>query len=254
MPNRCRVLKPFEWYRVTYAVRNSKGKDYARINFIKGGMAVLLSFLFLLGTISTTYGQATKPIEKSWPIPNAPYKSWSLFLISNQDWLLSENQDRLRDLIERYKSFGNATGPTHASVWFYKTPGNIIDVDIERANQFCRRYGLAPSKGPYIIYTTEYPGRGIVTEYPSSFNSIENNLSKIELNCLTSSEIGNFLNELTDNIILSDVSHSETGSTSFWNKMKSAFESMSDSLANFGNKITLTIKAGPVEAKIGIDQ
>jgi hypothetical protein len=40
MPAQRSVLKPFEWYRVTYAITNPNGKDYARIDFFTGGTKV----------------------------------------------------------------------------------------------------------------------------------------------------------------------------------------------------------------------
>jgi hypothetical protein len=184
------------------------------------------------------------------PIPQDRYQSWSLFLISNQDWLLPENHDKLKELIIRYKNFGDSTGPYHAAVWFCKGK-DLFDIDIERANLFCKKYGLRPSNGPYVIFTTEYPGEGIAQEYPNGFNALKKNYSKIKLNDLSPSIISDFLNELTDKIISNHLSDSTVGTSSFWNKLKQSFESMSDSLAKFGNKISLTIKAGPIEAKIG---
>jgi hypothetical protein len=40
MPPPNSIHKSFEWYRVTYAITNPNGKDYARIDFFKGGTKV----------------------------------------------------------------------------------------------------------------------------------------------------------------------------------------------------------------------
>jgi len=37
-------------------------------------------------------------VEGKEPIPREPYKTWSIFLVTNQDWLVSENAERLREL------------------------------------------------------------------------------------------------------------------------------------------------------------
>src|SRR6516225_7956271 len=60
------------------------------------------------------------------------YKSWSLFLVTNQSWLTHElaspspqgrtrvNGDWVVDLYERSHAFGRVIGDDHLAVWFWK--------------------------------------------------------------------------------------------------------------------------------------
>ena len=59
------------------------------------------------------------PVPGFYEIPKE-FDSWSLFLICNPNWLLSENQEKLADLYNGFRAFGRAIGTRHAAVWFFK--------------------------------------------------------------------------------------------------------------------------------------
>ena len=103
------------------------------------------------------------PVVKKEPVPRNGFKTWSLFLVTNQDWLVPENAQRLWQLYNRSKAFGQVIGQEHAAVWFWKkdmplqSPVLAENVDVERAVAYCKILGRKPSEGPYLVFTTTYP-------------------------------------------------------------------------------------------------
>jgi len=78
------------------------------------------------------------------PIPRENYKSWSLFLISSPEWLLRQSDDKLHQLYENFRVFGNAIGSDNVAMWFWSR--KIITasddfrevVDVPRSIAFCK--------------------------------------------------------------------------------------------------------------------
>jgi hypothetical protein len=68
---------------------------------------------------------------------------------------------------------------------------------------------------------------------------------------LSASKIGDLLIRLTDIIRSNKLAEAQFGSNNFWSRFKRTFESLSKSFADFGAKITVKIKAGPIEAIFG---
>ena len=60
------------------------------------------------------------PVVDKQPIPREGFKTWSLFLVTNQDWLVPVNASRLQELYDRSQAFGRTIGADHAAVWFWK--------------------------------------------------------------------------------------------------------------------------------------
>ena len=66
--------------------------------------------------------------------------------------------DRANDLTQLYKAFvafGETIGGDNLAVWFWKHKTqksmNLDEVDLQRSSAFCAAYGLAPSRGPYVV-------------------------------------------------------------------------------------------------------
>src|SRR5262249_40858281 len=57
--------------------------------------------------------------EREVPVAKMGFKTWSIFLITNQQWLLRETSGRLERLYENFTIFGNAIGPENLAVWFW---------------------------------------------------------------------------------------------------------------------------------------
>jgi len=86
------------------------------------------------------------------------YKSWTLFLICNRNWFKANKQQDLDDLHSDFLSFGDVIGDDNLAVWLTKKhPTDENAIDVARNVAFCRRYDLAPSGGPYIVFTPKYP-------------------------------------------------------------------------------------------------
>jgi hypothetical protein len=151
------------------------------------------------------------------PIPRNGYKTWSLFLVTNQDWLVPESREQLVALYQRFEAFGEVIGEEHLAVWFWnrdtslRNPRLAEAVDVERAVAYCRRLGVPPSRGPYVLFTTEYPDESAV---PESFQWIE-------LGGRTAPEISGLLKTLGDQIVLNGIAadgafKKAPGSEDFW--------------------------------------
>src|SRR5689334_12625995 len=78
------------------------------------------------------------------------YKSWSLFLVCNPEWLVTSDaaQGNMRDLFRSFGVFGQIIGSEHLAVWFRK-PGTAANpsapdsYDAAEAADYCSVYHLA---------------------------------------------------------------------------------------------------------------
>ena len=208
----------------------------------------------LLGTATLSFGQATvelvKPTDK---IPRDPFKTWSLFLVCNPDWVAPERSADLANLYRRFKSFGDAIGSTNLAVWFWKRQTSVNDphladnVDVARSAEFCAALGRAPSQGPYLVVTSDYPD---VAAFPSD-------RAVFELNNLQPADLAKLLNTLTDQLLLQGRvdaamaaaagSTPQPASPSLWMRL---LEGARQSLLGFGCAVKLQIAAGPLTAEL----
>ncbi len=192
----------------------------AHLHATGGGPALSLVVVILTAVLAAgdTSGQAFVTLKGKEPIPREGFKSWSLILVTNQDWLIPQNAQRLQQLYDRSQAFGRVIGREHAAVWFWKkdtllqSQAMADNVDVDRAVAFCKSLGLRPSAGPYLVFTTAYPD--------------ENNLPStgyldIALGGRTAEEIGRLLSELGDQLVAEGVVRNGTfqqapGSDDFW--------------------------------------
>ena len=126
------------------------------------------------GVLSATESraQAFATVKGKEPIPREGYKTWSLFLVTNQAWLVTENARRLHDLYDRSRAFGRVIGKDHLAVWFWKRDAPLHDpalaenVDVERAVAYCQMLKLKPSEGPFLRSSLSSPLRIDATILP----------------------------------------------------------------------------------------
>ncbi len=93
-----------------------------------------------------------EPIPAESPVSGELLKSWSLFLITNPDWIRSDSTERIEDLYSDYEAFGRSIGPDHLSIWLWKDAsistgagGRVIDYDRAAAVcQLLRAYPKTP--------------------------------------------------------------------------------------------------------------
>jgi hypothetical protein len=214
---------------------------------------IFLCALFCFTNLGTqVYGQAIEAlVTPNSPIPELHYKSWSLFLISDADWILAEKNERIKELYEQFERFGNVIGRDHLAVWFWSQDPRYDNfyktIDILRARAFCKKLDLPPDEGPYVIVTTKYPGAAELSKYPETFPDSLNNFQVLKLNGLDASETIKLLVNLADKLITSNFDELESDSPGFW---KSFYDSTRSVLLSFADKITVTIKAPGVEVEV----
>src|SRR5271166_2120555 len=197
------------------------------------------------------------PIPREFRYPKIPYKSWSLFLVTDPDWALPEDYskpNKFNDLYKAFRAFGHAIGDAHAAVWFWSIPpsgsGYGGSVDLLRSRAFCEKLNLPLSKGPYVLVTTQYPGTGLLSSYPEAFPDNLKNFSVIELNGADTHEIMTLLNQVGFQLLTRGTVHIDPRSEGFWRAWQRAFEATRGTLVGFSKKVTVRIKTGFFETEI----
>lgn len=116
-----------------------------------------------------------------------------------------------------------------------------------RSAAFCARLKLPPSKGPYVLVTTEYPGAGVLRSYPESFPAdLEGFL--LEFNNADASEIMRVLNALADQLVVSGLPP-DSQSPDYGRTWQRNFEVIRNTLVGLSKNITLKIKTPFLEAE-----
>jgi hypothetical protein len=204
----------------------------------------LILVCITLGTIlnKDANGQARAELpEPKAPIPKESYKSWSLFLINNPKWLLAESGDNLKKLYDQFQAFGQAIGPDHLAVWFWSDE-HTKAVDVDRSAAICSKLKLAPSKGPYILVTTEYPGACIVGSPDTFPANLDRFQIRLELNKATASEITSLLTGVADQLIAGDLGKLSVNSEDYWRAWRQSFEAVRGTLVGLSQAFTVTFK------------
>lgn len=211
---------------------------------INSRVVLTTSMYFLLSIfLQNSFGQDQQaPLGSNVPIKKESYKSWSLFLVSNQTWLTPESNDKLKDLYGKFQKFGDAIGPEHLAVWFWSdSPDDTTfnDIDVQRSSAFCSLMQIPPSKSPYVIITTDYPGKAQLDSFPNTFNKLDN-YRVIQLSGLDATEITEILNVWADNIVLENLDELAADSDDFWQKI---YESLRDSIVDVSRRFKITVDA-----------
>src|SRR5215510_10002830 len=117
-------------------------------------MKSIVPLLFVMISIcmfrGSAFGQTASSLNTSGePIPQS-YKSWSLFLVNNPQWLVSESNEKIKKLYNQFEAFGRAIGDDHVAVWFWskkalQDPSYYKAVDVTRSAAFCKKLNLPPS-------------------------------------------------------------------------------------------------------------
>jgi hypothetical protein len=90
------------------------------------GLRVLCAAGAMVLTGGHAYGQDIAPLSgPKAPIPK-DYKTWSLFLVNNPQWVVAESNDKVRKLYDQFQAFGRAIGRDNVAVWFW-SQNNLQD-------------------------------------------------------------------------------------------------------------------------------
>lgn len=211
------------------------------------GMAAVV-ILAALWIAADAHAQAFATVRGKEPIPREAFKTWSLFLVTNQDWLIPENARRLQQLYERSQAFGRVIGQDHLAVWFWKkdaplhSPALAENVDVERAIAYCQKLGLKPSGGPYLLFMTAYPDESVA---PASYSVVEIGT--------TAEEIARLLTRLGDQLVTEGVIRNgafvqPAGSDDFWSAW---FDATRHALASRGSAFWLAIRTPTLSMESG---
>lgn len=215
----------------------------------------LATILFVaLSAASAASAQDIAPLyTPKTPIPRGQYKTWSLFLVNNPQWLVAESNDKLKKLYDQFQAFGRAIGPDHVAVWFWQR--NIWQdasyyrlVDVNRSAAFCAKLKLAPGGGPYVVVTTEYPGAGLPADASSFLPTPLQHYSVVSLNNKGADDAIRLLTLVADKITAGRLADLNVTSEDYWSKWQRAFEAIRDFLSN--RQMAVTIKTPFSEIQI----
>jgi hypothetical protein len=225
----------------------------------RGKICAAMALLALLGFVAypgTSGSQEAAAVVRGQDeaIPRANYKSWSLFLICNPQWILPESNQRVEELYQQFQAFGAAIGPDNLAVWFLKgdpnRPKAHKDVDFGRSAQFCSKLKLPPSKSPYVLLMTQYPGESLPNAYPKTFPTQLGNHVLLSLNGSSTRDTSRLLGALADQLITSDLSHLKVDSDEYWSSLQHSYVAVRDNFLGMLSKVTVSFDAGPVKTEI----
>jgi hypothetical protein len=220
------------------------------------GKSLIACSLLLLGISELRcLPQDTKELKTiEDPVPELQYKTWSLFLVPNPDWLLEQSDAKLGTLYRQFQAFGKAIGQDNLAVWFWSQKpqrGELRDaMDTVRAAAFCKQLKLKPSEGPYVLVMTTYPGKCVMSDYPGSFPQSGTNLLVIKLNGTDATATGRLLADLADKLVAEDLAALHSKTDDYWAGWRRAFSKISGTVLDVANKVTITLDTGPVKTAI----
>ena len=127
-------------------------------------LATLAIVVFAMTQTPSAQPQAAVELVTTKQAIPKSFKTYSLFLVCNPQWLDPAKNTGLLQLYRQFQSFGRAIGDDHAAVWFWKSNSYEHNdaalaqiVDVERSVRFCQAWKLIPSEGPHLVITSTYP-------------------------------------------------------------------------------------------------
>jgi hypothetical protein len=207
-----------------------------------------------IGVKAQATAEVVGPTDK---IPRDSYKTWSLFLMCNPDWVSADRSRDVETLYSRFRAFGDAIGKENLAVWFWKQKTNTKDprlaenIDVARSAEYCRVLEKKPSEGPYLVVTTAYPDLAAFPRDRAVF----------DLGGRDPAALAKVLNALTDQLLLEkkvDVARlaiektpappaAQSGELSFWIQF---LEAGRRTIIGLGCAVKLSIAAGPLNAEL----
>jgi hypothetical protein len=196
--------------------------------------------------------QEKAEVERKGAIPKG-YKTYSLFLICNLEWLEQrqgdKNSSQLYQLYQQFDNFGRTIGSDNVAVWLWTSAGNTPrtkasaeDVDVERSIRFCQAWHLKPSAGPHVVVTSTYPDESKLSA------GLPRDSAVFELGNMESKEISKLLAKLTDELVeKGHVQSAPEAPEARWVRLLGAVQ---QTINKFGCAWSFKIDAGPVKADL----
>lgn len=223
---------------------------------MKRTLPVLVLSILALATPQRTYpAQAIALVVSTGKIPKH-FKTYTLFLICNPNWLApAENQD-LYSLYMGFERFGRAIGDDNAAVWFWKTDKGLpvaSSVDVERSVHFCQAWKLKPTSGPHIVFLSSYPDEKHLSSRLPKQSAV------FELGAMNQSQISDLLGKLTDQLVLTgqivnpppaNPGNAPAANPQQLSPLARLLQAVRQDLNGFGCAWTFKIDAGPASADL----
>jgi len=210
----------------------------------------LFALVFTQITLPLSTQTAVEVVSGTGKIPTN-FKTYSLFLVCNPQWLVPEKSIGLYQLYQQFENFGRTIGDDNAAVWFWKSkrsahdPALAENVDVERSVHFCQAWKLKPSEGPHLVVTTIYPDEsGLSSGLPKGS-------AVYGLGNMSSKEISDLLVQLTDQLVAKGKGDGPIATAAaplaLWVRLLDATQR---TINSFGCAWTFKIEAGPVNADL----
>jgi len=224
---------------------------------LKKSLILTFAILVVVGYthLGPAYPQAAvELVTRKQPIPK-DFKTYSLFLICNPQWLDPAKNSGLLQLYRQFQSFGRAIGDDQAAVWFWNSNSYEHNdaklaqiVDVERSVRFCQAWKLKPSEGPHLVITSTYPNETKLS------SGLPENSAVYRLGDMSPPDISSLLAKLTDQLIANGkVNTTPTDDAtpappvSLWVRLLTATQ---QTINSFGCAWSFKINAGPVSADL----
>jgi len=209
------------------------------------------AFLVLAFTqIARATQAAVEVVSATGKIPKN-FKTYSLFLVCNPQWLAPEKSGGLYGLYQQFENFGRTIGDDNAAVWFWKSKRRANDhelaenVDVERSVHFCQAWKLKPSDGPHLVVTTVYPDESSLSP------GLPKGSAVYGLGNMNPKEISALLAKLTDDLVekgrVDSPPATAAAPLALWVRLLDATQR---TINSFGCAWTFKIEAGPVNADL----
>jgi hypothetical protein len=209
------------------------------------GVFLVLAFTQIAGSRQA----AVEVVSGTGKIPKN-FKTYSLFLVCNPQWLAPEKSEDLYRLYQQFENFGRTIGEDNAAVWFWKSerrahdPALAENVDVERSARFCLAWKLRPSGGPHLIVTTVYPDESSLS------SGLPKGSAVYALGNMSPKEISGLITKLTDELVESGRVEGPSATAApqaLWVRLLDATQR---TINSFGCAWTFKIEAGPVNADL----
>ena len=220
---------------------------------------LILAFLAVLtvtltGSLPAAPQAAVELVTTKQAIPKN-FKTYSLFLVCNPQWLDPAKNVGLLQLYRQFQSFGRAIGDDHAAVWFWKSNSYEHSdaalaqiVDVERSVRFCQAWKLIPSEGPHLVITSTYPDESHLSD------GLPKDSAVYKLGDMAPPDISELLAKLTDELIASGKVDNPGGTPAaskpaakLWVQLLAATQ---QTINSFGCAWSFKVNAGPVSADL----
>jgi hypothetical protein len=204
-------------------------------------LALLGLHLLVIWNLASLQAQQRFEVMPTEQIPRG-YESWSLFLVCNPAWIIQNQDEGIATLFDQYRTFGDAIGPKNLAIWFWKEPApepTAELTDVSRSSEYCERFKLLPSKGPYVLVTTQHPDAQEVGDY-----------FFVSLNGLPPQDSADLLAKLTDQLLVTGLDQPALDASTRWQRSLAAALAVVSSAGSYFNQVSFTFNTGFFKAEI----